>query len=167
MGSPLSPIIANIYMEHFEKIIVDTLCSSVGMLMILLWFGRTHKLTHPCSLPTSPQWDPTIDPICDGGRAKPTDCIPICPGEERGKQTWHICLPQKGTHHEISELSLIPPPKDIRGCSEDPEIPCTEHLRAKQAGGRITTLQKSFSMKWILRESDRPNNEKEAPHSET
>ena len=87
MGSPLSPVLANIYMEYFEEMALGTtsLKSSI-LLRFILWL-------HQEDVQISRELNPTIYTVHYGERARQQITLPWCISHTHRERIQVICVP--------------------------------------------------------------------------
>ena len=101
-GSPLFPIVANLYMEAFEKWALDTSTQKPNLwIRYICGWCFWHLATwwpSPGWVPDPPQLTTPGHPIHNGEGGRPEDCIPWCAGRKERRQCHLFSIPEENTH---------------------------------------------------------------------
>ena len=108
MGSPLSPIVANIFMEDFETRALDTSPKKSKMWhryvddVFIIWtnFDRLLEEFHQ----HLNRQNPSIHPVHSGEGIGGQNCLPGCTTEESRDKDPYLSLPKRNTHRSIPQL---------------------------------------------------------------
>jgi hypothetical protein len=111
MGSPLAPVIANFYMEHFEKLAISSANKNICCLMDP-WKRRASRILK------TPQQHPSQHKIQDGGRREPLFSLPRCPGKQETRWFTKTHSPSKtdtylhakSEHHPAQKKAVLTTP---------------------------------------------------------
>ena len=122
MGSPLSPMIANLFVENLEEKAIQTATHKPSLWIhcvddtFVIWLHRDKEM---CNFHDHLN---SLSPIVQFTIKKEKDGHPECPGQQSWRSSLHHCVPQAHPHRPIHPLQLPLPSKGPGrwdGCMRD------------------------------------------------
>ena len=115
MGSPLSPVVANLYMEVFkQQALVKFYCKPRLWMRYVCWWrvcSLAPQGTPPQRIPWPPQQPASFHPVHYGRGVRQQACLLGCSGGEKGHHRPHFCVQKEDIYRPLSQLRVPPPPQ--------------------------------------------------------